>query len=69
MNVEKELADLTFNPGLTFGSGQAFRWRPIADAQSEWIGIVSGTIVKVARNSATMIGTNQRGLDFDSLLE
>lgn len=67
--MKKELSPLIFDPSLTFASGQVFRWRPLDETCNEWIGIVSGTVVKISGNSATMIGTNQKNLEFDRLIE
>ena len=65
----KERLSIIFDPSLTFASGQAFRWRPIDNAHADWVGIISDSVVKVSGNSATMVGTNQKNLDFQRLIE
>lgn len=55
-----------FNSSFTFDSGQVFRWRQATN--HEWIGIVSGHVIKVENQSAVLLGRTENHEDFSELV-
>jgi N-glycosylase/DNA lyase len=62
-----DLRKLDFDPSVTFDSGQVFRWRPIDAARSEWLGIISGTLLRVSSKEVTNVTTEGSTSDFQDL--
>lgn len=67
--MERVFHSVDFNPSLTLNSGQAFRWRPLNGPQTEWIGIISGTVVKISESHVTELGSILADPDLDGLVE
>jgi len=50
-------------------SGQVFRWKSLDDTLDQWIGIVAGCLIKVSRQSATLLGSVRSSTNFSELIE
>src|SRR5579875_264302 len=52
--------ELIFEPSHTFESGQVFRWSPIGNQKQEWLGVVSGRILKVSKSVVSLLGEDRK---------
>lgn len=63
-----DLSRISFDPALTLDCGQAFRWSPVGDSRTEWIGIVSGTLVRVNECNAKAVASITDRTKFDEIM-
>ena len=53
--------ELKFDPSLTLESGQVFRWSPVGNGREDWLGIVSGRLLKISKRSVVLLGEVEGG--------
>lgn len=53
-----------FEPAITLDSGQAFRWRPVDETRTTWIGIVSDKLVKATKSEIVVLSELSREPEF-----
>jgi N-glycosylase/DNA lyase len=68
-----DFSETAFDPNITFGSGQTFRWKKQALAEeSFWTGVVANQVIRVKNNEAECIASlkdyNSKQADFSELV-
>lgn len=58
----------SFNPALTFESGQVFRWRRLGSDLNEWLGVVEGKVIRVKNQSVSLVGETKKSSRFDEFI-
>jgi N-glycosylase/DNA lyase len=56
--LELDASQLHINPSHTFSCGQAFRWHPLDQKGSKWIGVVGRNVLAVTRDTVKIYSDN-----------
>jgi N-glycosylase/DNA lyase len=57
-----------FDPAVVFQSGQTFRWYAIDTLKSDWIGIVSGRVLRIRRHDLELLGSLNMNQDLEHFI-
>ncbi len=57
-----------FDPAVVFQSGQTFRWHAVDALKSDWIGIVSGRVIRIQSRNLKLLGTLHKSKDFEDFI-
>ena len=67
-NYQISSQDETFSASFTFNSGQVFRWRQAGEGNQSFVGVVSGSILKITNGFAICLGRTKTATDFTELI-
>ena len=71
MTVEEvlDLSNVEFDPSITFDCGQAFRWRPVNEDRTEWVGVVGTSVIKVTRSHVKRLAGSDNANEIEAYLK